>query len=86
LSKEEFRMPRVVKIEDVKKYLEIAEKVSWKKRQEIVENKTEKNWKEASEYWRGRLDSYVDMKYMILEKDDERERLRLDKKSLRNLE
>jgi len=81
LSKEELEMPRAVKIDDIKKYLKIAEEISTKKFQKIFNNKTGKNWEKDSEYWRGRSDSYVDIKYMILEKDDDRQRLRLDRKA-----
>jgi hypothetical protein len=71
-------MPRAVKIDDIKKYLKTAEERSTKKFQEIFNNKKGKNWEKDSEYWKGRWDSYVDIKYMILEKDDDRQRLRLD--------
>jgi len=69
----------MIKIDDIKKYLEIAEEKSTKKFQGIFNNKTVKNWEKVSEYWRGRQDSYLDIKYMILEKDDNRQHLRLDK-------
>jgi len=80
LSKEELKLPRAVKIDDIEKYLKIAEKKSWETFQEIFNNKTGKNWEKDSEYWRGRLESYVDIKYMILGKNDDRQRLRLNKK------
>lgn len=69
-----------VKVTDIKKYLEEkAWKVSWEKFQEIFNNKKGKNWEKDSEYWRGRCDSYLDLRYMILGKNDDREELRLDR-------
>ena len=74
-------MKTEVKIEDVKKYLdEIANKKSHGKFIEIF-NKKEKDWLKDSEYWRGRWDSYFDILLLILERDDNREHLRLDKEA-----
>ena len=63
-----------VKIEDVKKYVELAVKKSWEKFQEKQKN-NEKDWN----HWKGRCDSYQDLLYMILGRDEERYHLRLDK-------
>lgn len=64
-----------IKIEDVKKYLELADKVSY----EIFQKKMNKKEKD-SEHWRGRWNSYMDLLYLILGREEARNHLRLDKK------
>ena len=62
-----------------KKCLEFASREAWKNLQDISENQVIKHPEKNLQYWRGRMEAYSDILYMILEKDNERENYRLDK-------
>jgi len=60
-------------MEDVKKYVKIAERKSYEKLQK-------ENEELQKTYWKGRWDSYFDLLSMMAGREQNRIKLRLDKK------
>jgi len=74
-----------MEIKDIKEYLEKAMDVSWKKLQEESNKPTMTTPRKLVnekivrvQYLRGRFDSYNDLHYLILGKEEERKHLKLD--------
>jgi hypothetical protein len=51
---------------------------SQKNLEDVSANKPIKHAEKDLQYWRGRIEAYSDILYMILEKDNERKSYRLD--------